>query len=415
MNNGLTSFKAPWYRAWMPPVASKANLFGDQDPVHHASQRRKFASAYAMSSLVGYEPFVDECSSILSQRFEELAKCQEPIDLGHWLQFYAFDVIGIITFANRFGLLDSGEDKAKILKAIEGRSAYGTFVGIFPWLHQYLFPLIPKTGGYAYLLSYAQKQMDARETMLKDPQNKGRDGLLDFMTKFVNAHEADPEKITKGDIFTMSTSNIGAGSDTTSITLSAIFYYLLKNPSTYQRLQSEIDTAIKDGKVSDPVTFKEAQDLRYLQAVVKEALRIHPAAGLPLQRIVPPAGATLAGRSFPGGATVGINAWVAHRNTSVYGQDADLWRPERWLEIEEQGRGGEVEKYFFAFGMGSRTCIGKNISLLEINKLVPQLLRNFDFVLDEDLHSKEWTTLNRWFVKQVDFRGSVLVRERMEE
>jgi len=70
-----------------------------------------------------------------------------------------------------------------------------------------------------------------------------------------------------------------------------------------------------------------------------------------------------------------------------------------------------VEKYFFAFGMGSRTCIGKNISLLEISKLVPQLLRNFDFVLDESLKRREWKTLSRWFVKQVDFKAVVMTRK----
>jgi cytochrome P450 len=397
----------------MPPDVAKANLFGDQDPANHAAQRRKYASAYAMSSLVGYEPFVDECSAIITQRFSEIATSGKTVNLAHWLQCYAFDVIGAITFADRFGLLDFGEDKSNILKAIDDRLVYGTFVGIFPSLHQYLFPLIPKTGGYAYLLSFTGQQVAAREKLLKDPKNTNRDGPPDFMTKFLKAHEEDPGKITKQDIFTMSSSNIGAGSDTTSITLSAILYYLLKNPSTYRRLQSEIDIAAKEGRISDPVTFKEAQGLSYLQAVIKEALRIHSATGLGLQRLVPATGATLAGRQFPPRATVGINAWVAHRNTSVYGSDADVWRPERWLEIEEQGRGGEVEKYFFAFGMGSRTCIGKNISLLEMSKLIPQLLRRFDFVLDEELRNSEWRTSNRWFVKQLDFRGEILLREKM--
>jgi len=101
---------------------------------------------------------------------------------------------------------------------------------------------------------------------------------------------------------------------------------------------------------------------------------------------------------------------VAHRNVSVYGQDADKWRPERWLEIEANGRGAEVEQYFFAFGMGSRTCLGKNISLLELNKLIPQLLRRFDLVLDDELSKQEWKTLNRWFVKPQNFKGRIISR-----
>jgi len=63
-----------------------------------------------------------------------------------------------------------------------------------------------------------------------------------------------------------------------------------------------------------------------------------------------------------------------------------------------------------AFGMGSRTCIGKNISLLEMSKLVPQLVRNFNFELDEDLQTAGLKSLNRWFVKQQNFRGKVFAR-----
>lgn len=60
--------------------------------------------------------------------------------------------------------------------------------------------------------------------------------------------------------------------------------------------------------------------------------------------------------------------------------------------------------------MGSRTCIGKNISLLEISKLIPQLVRKFDFELEKP--DKEWTTSNRWFVKPLDFSCKVSERKK---
>ncbi|CZS88735.1 uncharacterized protein RAG0_00377 [Rhynchosporium agropyri] len=156
---------------------------------------------------------------------------------------------------------------------------------------------------------------------------------------------------------------------------------------------------------------QEAQNkLPYLQAVIKEALRVHPATGLPMQRVVSPEGTAIAGQFIPGGASVGINAWVAHRNHSVFGNDAEEWRPERWLEFEKQGRGGEVERYMLAFGMGSRTCIGKNMSLLEMSKMVPQVLSNFDFVLEDECRD-DLKCLNRWFVKQQFFRARVMARQ----
>ena len=76
------------------------------------------------------------------------------------------------------------------------------------------------------------------------------------------------------------------------------------------------------------------------------------------------------------------------------------------------GRGLTIR---LAFGMGSRTCIGKNISLLEMSKLVPQLVRNFDIVLDENLDREGLISLNRWFVKQQNFNGRVFLRRKSEK
>ena len=402
--------QAPWYKVWMPPDVNKASLFSDLNPHRHGVQRRKFSTLYSMSALVGYEPFVNNCTSLLTQRFLEIAQAGKTVNLQHWLQCYAFDVIGEITFAKRFGFLDMGEDKEGVFKAIEDRSMYATFVGIFPWIHPIIYPFLPKSGGPGYVQNFTIRQIEERQRSLKDPRDAGREGPPDIMTKILLVHEADPEKMTKIDLITMCLSNIGAGSDTTAITLSSILYHLLKHPQTYKRLQDEIDTAAKEGKVSDPLTFKEAQELPYLQAVMKEALRMHSATGLPMARTVPTGGTTIANTFIPAGSTVGINAWVAHRNTSVWGSDADTWRPERWLEFEAAGRGAEVEKYMLAFGLGSRTCIGKNISLLEMSKLIPQLVRRFEFELEEGLEREGLKSCNRWFVKQMNFRGKVFVR-----
>jgi len=204
------------------------------------------------------------------------------------------------------------------------------------------------TGGTAYLASFVSACISDRQKSLKDLKVKNGTGPPDFLTKFITAYEVNPQKMTTGDLKSICHSNVRAGGHTTSITISAVIYYLLKYPATFDQLRKEIDDAAAAGKVSDPVSFKEAQDLVYLQAVIKEALRLHPAAGLPFMHLVPTA-TTIAGKHFPAKATVGISAWVAHRDPSVYGSDADYWRPERWLEIEQEVRVGEVEKYFFAW------------------------------------------------------------------
>jgi hypothetical protein len=74
----------------------------------------------------------------------------------------------------------------------------------------------------------------------------------------------------------------------------------------------------------------------YFQACVKEALRMHPAVGQLLERVVPQEGVTIRGVFLPGGTVVGMNPWVAARDKEIYGADADTFRPERWIQADEK-------------------------------------------------------------------------------
>lgn len=67
-------------------------------------------------------------------------------------------------------------------------------------------------------------------------------------------------------------------------------------------------------------------------------MRMHPGVSYPLERIVPEGGVELCGVHLPGGTVVGMNAAVVHRNYEIFGQDADEFRPERWLCPEEQAK-----------------------------------------------------------------------------
>ena len=136
---------------------------------------------------------------------------------------------------------------------------------------------------------------------------------------------------------------------------------------------------------------------------------MHPAVGLLLERLVPSGGAELNGIWLPGGTIVGMNPWVAARDKSTYGEDAYEFRPERWLEADEQQL-KLMERNNMAFGAGTRTCLGKNISQLEMSKLVPQLLRRFDFELAEP--EKEWTLHDYWFVRQTGVLCKVKRRQK---
>jgi cytochrome P450 len=67
---------------------------------------------------------------------------------------------------------------------------------------------------------------------------------------------------------------------------------------------------------------------------MKEAMRLHPGVGFPLERFVPDGGATICGVYLPAGTNVSVSAPVVHVNKDVWGEDADEFRPERWMEAD---------------------------------------------------------------------------------
>ena len=163
-----------------------------------------------------------------------------------------------------------------------------------------------------------------------------------------------------------------------AITLTALFYYLLKNPECYSRLQREVDEnfpAFGVKALEDPVDYTKAQKLLYLHACLQETFRIHPATGFNNERVVDPQGAIICGERIPGGTIVSCSSWVLHRNKEIFGEDVDSYRPERWLGDSEDVK--EMNRAMFQFAQGNFSCIGKNISMMEMMKVVPAILRAF--------------------------------------
>lgn len=361
-----------------------------------------------MSALVQYEPFVDNTTRLFLDQTERLFVTKPDVcDFTTWLQFYAFDVIGEITYSKRHGFLEKNEDVEGIVSYLGNLFLYVAPVGQIPFLDLIFLknPIYLKLSQWGLVDSTFPVARFARARMAERliPELKSQSVLPvaslqkqkqahhqqpDLLSKFIAAREARPEFMTDSLVQTMAVSMAFAGSETTAISLASTFYYLLRNPACYEKLREEIDEFGRRGGFSDYesglVTFAEAQKLPYLHACIQEAFRMHPAAGLPLERIVPPQGADIAGRFVKGGTIVGCSAWVIHRRPEIFGRDADIYRPERWLPQPgmdpetEARRIKEMNGMMFQFGMGSRTCIGKNISLLEIYKVVPSLLRRFD-------------------------------------
>ncbi|KAL1987773.1 hypothetical protein VTN96DRAFT_2613 [Rasamsonia emersonii] len=390
------------------------NLFSTRDEAFHRSQKKPVANAYSMTSLLELEPAVDSCTDIFLSQLRRFAADKKPVDLGIWLQYYAFDVVGEFSFAKKLGFLEQGTDVDGMIKAIEGMLVYASLCGQIPEAHPFLlgnplFPyLLPSMETWNQVLQFTLKAVNSRNKSLQ------RDGELqtkknangefdetqngkDMLSRWSTIHELEPDKMSTRDVIVHLSTNVFAGSDTTAIAMRAIFYFLLRNPDKLAKVRAELDAADRAGKLGEFIAYRETTThLPYLCAVIKEAMRLHPSVGLILERHVPKGGATICGQHIPEGTVVGINAWVLHHDPRVY-PDPDAFIPERWLESSPE-KLKEMEQSFFVFGAGSRTCIGKNISLMEMHKIVPQLLREFDIRLHDP--KKEWKTRNVWFVQQ---------------
>jgi cytochrome P450 len=188
----------------------------------------------------------------------------------------------------------------------------------------------------------------------------------------------------------------------------------MKHPEKLVKVRTEVDTAFANGTLSHPVQYSQAIRLPYLCAVINEAARIFPSFQVSMPRLAPGQGLQFDGKHIPAGCAIGMNPYVVQRDRDVFGEDADEFRPERWLESEEHTR--QMEKAIIGFGAGTRQCTGRPVrrnaishcqrELMKIQlarlmnyKLLPEILRRFEF---EMAHDRPWRLQNAAFCVQHD-------------
>ena len=161
-----------------------------------------------------------------------------------------------------------------------------------------------------------------------------------------------------------------AGSDTTASAIRSTMLQMCSNHDILHKLRREIASADIAG---DIISDNEARKLPYLQAVIKEGLRIFPPIAGLMSKEVPPHGDTWNGVFIPGGTRVGYSIWAITRREDIWGADALEFRPERWLNNSPE-KVKEMESTLdLIFSYGRWLCLGRTIALIELNKILVEV------------------------------------------
>ncbi|KAM3560310.1 hypothetical protein ARSEF4850_003728 [Beauveria asiatica] len=334
-----------------------------------------------------------------------------PVDMAEKAQFLALDIIGDIFIGKPFGYLKQDQDLYNFNKINMSSLPILTFVSILPGIadviHTWPFRLaLPKEEdqvGFGRLLKFVTKSVEAAMH-----RNEIKEGGM--VQKHVHNDLTKNEMIQQGFVamyvhccaYSSSRANVHAsiaGSNTTAHTILMTLLSIIAAPWAVKALQKEIDEARPS--VHDPISWREIRQLPYLQAVIKEGLRMWPpVSGLGF-KLVPPGGEHIDGHFVPGGTEIGQAFLAVGRSKQIWGADADVFRPERWLCAREADLNRMSKAVDTHFGGGKFSCLGKPMAMMELHKTVYELMKRFDMAI---IHpDKPMKTKASIFVCDTDF------------
>ncbi|EPE27455.1 Cytochrome P450 [Glarea lozoyensis ATCC 20868] len=379
-------------------------VFNVTDEKVHKQLKSPIAPIFSPTSATLFEPLVDDVlQCLLNQLDTRFAANGEVLNLGAWVQFFAFDVMGTMTFSKRYGFLDNGRDVGGMLSTIVDFMRSAAPMTQVPWLDRIMrknliadtFRQIFNQTASLSILGFVGDAIKEKRASLANGTDKVGDKTStkkDFLSRYIELQESSAE-IPHWAPTAWTFSNVIAGSDSVGSLMRTIMFCLLSYPNTLDKLYNELLSA----NLSRPFpAYKELRNLPYLDACIQEGSRIHPPFALPFERVVPEGGITIIGHFLPAGTVVGGSPYVVNRHKSFFGQDAEFWRPERWLEKDDAHK-RRLEQGVLTFGAGRRVCLGKHIGILEIKKLIPFLILNYDIrIIDREKFQVE----NSWFLFQ---------------
>lgn len=218
----------------------------------------------------------------------------------------------------------------------------------------------------------------------------GREAKKDFFYYLLNAKDPETGKgLSTPELWGEANVLMIAGSDTTSTTLAATLFYLVRSPDALAKLCAEVRGAFNE--VEDIVSGTRLNELVYLKACIDEALRLAPAVPGAPPREVMEGGAMVDGIYLPAGTDCGTPVYSIHRQERYY-REPEQYIPERWIEgatCKASGTSWQTTKdeietarhAFCPFSIGPRGCIGKSMAFMEMRLTLARLIFLFDMSL----------------------------------
>ncbi|KAK8073572.1 pisatin demethylase, partial [Apiospora phragmitis] len=366
------------------------NMFMVRDPAQHDRMKARLAPAYSGRDTPHLELCIDQQllnllalirRTYLSAPEEGVFRTMSLIDVT---SFFTLDVISKVALGSEFGCCAQNADPYKFHEVLGEHVPKMGLTTDVPWIRRILYSSIGLRlfGPRETDKSGMGPLMKVTNDVVRSRYGQVQEGKSDMLVSFIN------HGLTQAECESEALFMFVAGSDTSASAIRITMFYILSCPRAHQKLKAEIRAAIREGRASSPViTVAEAKQLPYLQAVLYEGLRMRPVTTGQQAKEVPAGGDTIDGRFVPGGTSIAINFAAILRSTSLFGADADAFRPERFLELPSQAALVEMRRNVeLNFGYGRYMCAGKPLAFMEFHKIYFQLLREFDFQLMEPQH-----------------------------
>lgn len=348
---------------------------------------------------------------VLGRVLDRAAAAPEvPLDLGDTLHRYAFDVFTDVAFGLQENSLETG-DRREFFDATSnlGRAIESRF-------HQpdWLWQLKRALGvGEERVLAASVAAIDEivyrvidenlqrKNDVLHQPHERAeKRSTKDIVSLFIEHSDSlqeasDAGSRTKMDpklLRDLCASILLAGKDTTTNTMSWMVIMLNRAPHTEATIREELREVLPQ-LFSDPSfvpSMDEVEQLVYLEAVLRESLRLNPV--VPLNAKEANRDTMLCdGTVIKEGTRIYIPSYALGRMTSVWGPDAAEFRPERWIEVDESTGKRHIRSVsafqFPAFHAGPRICLGMRFALVEIKIAMAFMLSKYSFRTVDDPHA----------------------------